>query len=97
MTFSAVRLTVPDIQLVVTMPTKYSQDEEAFRLFGIYEASSAKEHVAASRLLNKRDVLSHPAYSKLLHNLQAMRTVCNANMLAIAAHHKKMQELLTAH
>jgi hypothetical protein len=70
-------------------PTKHSRDEEACRLFGKYEASSAKEHIAASKLLIWQGVLSHPAYKKLLHDLRAIRTECNAEMLAIAAHHDK--------
>jgi hypothetical protein len=81
----------------MTMLAKCPRDEEASRLFGIYEASSAKEHIAASKLLNWHDVVSHPAYKKLLDDLRAIRTECNADMLAIAARHKKMQEFLTVH
>jgi hypothetical protein len=75
----------------MTPPTRHSQDEEECRLFGIYEASSAKEHIAASRLLTWHHSLSHPAYMKLLGDLGAIRTECNEEMIAIAAHHKKMR------
>jgi hypothetical protein len=82
----------------MTLHTKHSRDEdEECRLFGIYEASSAKEHTAASKLLNWRRGLSHPAYIKLLGDLRTIRTKCNEDMLAIAAHNKKMRELLTVH
>jgi hypothetical protein len=81
----------------MTQPTKHSRDDEECRLFGVYEASSAKEHTAASKLLNLHHRLSHPVYMKLLGDLRAIRTECNEDMLAIAAHHKKMRELLTVH
>jgi hypothetical protein len=81
----------------MTLLTKHSRDEEECRLFGVYEASSAKEHTAASKLLNWQNSLSHPAYMKLLGDLRAIRMECNDNMLAIAAHHRKMQKLLTVH
>ena len=77
--------------------TKHLRDEEECRLFGAYEASSAKEHTAASKLLNPPHSLSHPAYLKMLGDLRAIRTKCNEDMLAIAAHHRKMRELLTLH
>jgi hypothetical protein len=82
---------------LMTQPTKHSRDDEECRLFGVYEASSAKEHTAASRLLNWRHSLSHPAYMKLLGDLRTIRTECNGDMLAIAAHHRKMREFLTVH
>ena len=71
--------------------TKRPRDEEECRLFGDYEASSAKEHAAASKLLNPHHSLSHAAYMKLLGDLRAIRTECNEYMLAIAAHHREMQ------
>jgi hypothetical protein len=46
----------------VTQPTKHPRDEEEYRLFGVYEASSAKEHTAASKLLNPHRELSREAY-----------------------------------
>jgi hypothetical protein len=45
----------------VTQPTKRPRDEEECRLFGAYEASSAKEHTAASKLLNLHRELSRRA------------------------------------
>jgi hypothetical protein len=74
----------------VTHPTKHGQDDEGCRLFDVYEASSAKEHAAASKLLNPHLILSGPAYMKLLGDLRAIRTECNADMLAIVAHHKSL-------
>jgi hypothetical protein len=70
----------------VLQHTQHPRDEEECRLFGAYEASSAKEHAAASKLLNPHHALSHPAYIKLLGDLRAIRTECNEDMLAIAAH-----------
>jgi hypothetical protein len=81
----------------MTTSAKDSRDGEESRLFGVYEASSAKEHIAASKLLNWHHAFSHPTYLKLLHDLRAIRTECNEDMLAIVAHHKKMRELLTVH
>jgi len=77
---------------LVTLSTKHSLDDEEDRLFGVYEASSAKEHVAASKLLNWPHSLSHPAYMKLLGDLRAIRMESNEEMLAIAAHHMKMRD-----
>jgi hypothetical protein len=73
----------------VTQSTKHSRDEEEFRLFVVYEASCAKEHAAASKLLNPSHGLSDSAYMKLLGDLRATRTECNDSMLAIAAHRYK--------
>jgi hypothetical protein len=73
------------------------RDEEECRLFGAYEASSAKEHAAACKLLSPHHGLSDPAYMKLLGDLWAIRMECDADMLAIVTHHKKMRELTTAH
>jgi hypothetical protein len=75
----------------VLLHTKRPRDEEECRLFGAYEASSAKEHAAASKLLNPHRGLSHPAYMKLLGDLRDIRTECNEGMLAIATHHREMQ------
>jgi len=75
----------------VILHTKHPRDEEECRLFGAYEVSSAKEHTAASKLLNPHQSLSHPAYMKLLGDLRDIRTECNEGMLAIAAHHREMQ------
>jgi hypothetical protein len=74
---------MPDI----TLP----RDDEERRLFGVYEASSAKEHSAASKLLNPNHSFSRPAYMKLLGDLRAIRTECNQDMLAIAAHHREKE------
>jgi hypothetical protein len=74
----------------VLLHTTHPRDEEERRLFGAYEASSAKEHTAASKLLNPHHSLSHPAYRKLLGDLRAIRTECNVGMLAIAAHRREM-------
>jgi len=71
------------------------RDEEEWRLFGAYEASSAKEHAAASKLLNPHHSLSDLAYMKLLGDLRAIRMECNADMLAIIAHYKNGREFLT--
>jgi hypothetical protein len=73
----------------MTQPTKHSQDEEECRLFDVYEGASAKEHIAASKLLNWHHALSHPTYIRLLRDLRAIRAECNEDMLAIAAHHKE--------
>jgi hypothetical protein len=73
----------------MTQFTRESRDDEERRLFGLYETASAKEHIAASKLLNWHRSLSHPAYLKLLHDLRAIRTECNEDMLAIAAHHNE--------
>ena len=78
----------------MTLHTLLPRDKEEERLFALYEASSAKEHTAASRLLNSHHGLSKMACTKLLSNLGAVRTKCNADMLAIEAHHEKMRELL---
>ena len=71
--------------------TKRPRDEEECRLFGAYEAFSAKEHAAAGKLLNPHHGLSHAAYIELLGDLRAIRTKCNEGMLAIATHHREMQ------
>jgi hypothetical protein len=73
----------------MTQPTKDSRDGEECRLFGLYETASAKEHIAASKLLNPLHDFSDPAYMKLLGDLRAIRMECNHNMLAIAAHHNE--------
>ena len=73
------------------LDTKRPRDEEECRLFGAYEVSSAKEHTAASKLLNPPHSVSHPAYMKLLGDLRAIRTECNEDMLAIAAHHRDIK------
>jgi hypothetical protein len=75
----------------VLLHTQQPRDEEECRLFGAYEASSAKEHAAASKLLNLHYGLSHPAYMKLLGDLRDVRTECNEGMLAIAAHHREIK------
>jgi hypothetical protein len=82
----------------MTLYTKRSRgQEEEWRLFGVYEASSAKEHTAASKLLNWHHALSHPTYKQMLHDLRAIRAECNEDMLAIAEHRRKMREFLTVH
>jgi hypothetical protein len=70
--------------------TVHSRDEEEWRLFEVYEASSAKEHAAASKLLDLHHGLSDPVYLKLLRDLRAIRIECNEDMLAIVAHHATM-------
>lgn len=67
------------------------RDEQRCRLFGAYEASSAREHAAASKLLNPHHGLSDPAYITLLGDLRAIRMECNEDMLAIIAHHKNYE------
>jgi hypothetical protein len=74
----------------MTQSTKHSRDEEESQLFGVYGASCAKEHAAASKLLNPHHGLSDSAYMNLLGDLRATRTECNDSMLAIAAHYKKI-------
>jgi hypothetical protein len=54
----------------VTLHTKHAPDDEERRLFSVYEASNAKEHTAASKLLNPHHGFSDPAYMKLLGELQ---------------------------
>jgi hypothetical protein len=77
---------------------KHLRDEEDYRLFEVYEASCAKEHAAAANLLVQHHSLSNPSYVMLLDDLRAIRTKCNADMLAIVAHHdKKMRDLITVH
>jgi hypothetical protein len=73
----------------VTLHTTPPRDEEECRLFAAYEASTAKEHAAASKLLNPHYGLCNPAYIKLLGDLRTIRMECNENMLAIAAHHNE--------
>jgi hypothetical protein len=80
--------------LVVTHNTQLPRDGEECRLFGVYEASSAKEHAAASKLLTPHHGLSNSEYIELLANLRAVRTKCNKDMLAIEEHHEKIRELL---
>jgi hypothetical protein len=81
----------------VTPNTTLPRDEEECRLFGAYEASTAKEHAAASKLLNPHHDLSDPAYMKLLGDLRAIRMECNEDMLAIIAYCKKQREFPTVH
>jgi hypothetical protein len=81
--------------LVVTLHRLLPKDKEGERLFALYEASSAKEHNAASRLLNPHHYLSNVSYIELLAELRAIRARCNKDMLAIGVHHDKMQDLLT--
>jgi len=73
----------------MTQTTRQPRDEEECRLFIFYEASSAKEHTAASKLLNPHRELSREAYLKLLCDLRSLRTECNEGMLAIAVHHRE--------
>jgi hypothetical protein len=79
------------------MDTTHPLDDEESRLFGLYEASSAKEHAATSKLLNPHHRLSDAAYIKQLADLQVIRTECNEGMLAITTNHEKMREHPTAH
>ena len=64
--------------------------EEECRRFAAYEASSAKEHAVASKLLNPFSDFSDPAYMKLPGDLRAIRIECNDNILTIVAHHTRM-------
>jgi hypothetical protein len=78
----------------VTLDTRCSQDDEEHRLVALYEASRAKEHAAACRLLYPHlphHNLPHQAYLKLVGDLGVMRIDCNEKMLAVRAHHSKMQ------
>ena len=68
-------------------------DDEGCRLFGLYEASSAKEVAATHQLLYPSHRLLHPEYMQLLGTLRATRTECNDKRLAIEAHRTKMREL----
>jgi hypothetical protein len=54
-----------------TRPCEHFLRDDVCRLFGVYEASNAKEHAAASKVLIARQHLSHPAYVKLLGDLRA--------------------------
>ena len=80
--------------LVVTLHTLLPKHKEGERLFALYEASAAKEHTAASRLVNPHRYLSNASYIELLADLRAIRTQCNEDMLAIKAHHENKQDLL---
>jgi hypothetical protein len=73
------------------------QDEEECQLLVAYETSSAKEHAAASTLLNPHHDLSDPAYMKLLGELRAIRTECNEDVLAIIAHCATRRRAVTVH
>lgn len=76
----------------MTLHAKSPVDEEACRLFALYEASSAKEAAATYRLLHPNHRLPHREYMILLGDLRSMRMECNEQMLAIGAHRKKMEE-----
>src|SRR5580704_16011452 len=82
---------------LVTLSTKHSRDDEKLRVFGLNEAASAKDQIAAIQLLNWRHSLTHPAYIQLLSDLRAIRTECNEDMLAIAEHIEEVRELPTVH
>jgi hypothetical protein len=71
-------------------------DDEGCRLFGLYEASRAKEVSATYQLLYPSHRLLHPEYMKLLGDLRATRTECNHKRLAIEAHRIKMRKLAIA-
>jgi len=75
----------------VTLHTRIPRDNEEYQLIAAYEASRAKEHAAAGQLLYPRRSLSHETYMKLVSDLQTIRTDCNDKMLAVRAHHNKMQ------
>ena len=75
--------------LPVILHTKPPRDDEGERLFALYEASSAKEIAATCQLLYPRRILPHETYMQLVGDLRAIRTKCNDNRLAIAAHHRK--------
>lgn len=68
-------------------------DDEGCRLFGLYEASSAKEVTATYQLLYPSHRLPYPEYMERLGTLRATRTECNDKRLAIEAHRTKMREL----
>jgi hypothetical protein len=68
-------------------------DNEGCRLFGLYEASSAKEFTAARQLLYPSHRLLYPEYMKRLGDLQATRKECNDKRLAVEAHRTKMRDL----
>lgn len=68
-----------------------SRDDEGTRLWTVYEASRAKEHAAASLLLYPGRSLPDGTYNKLIGDLRAIRADCNENMLAVRAHHRKIE------
>jgi hypothetical protein len=68
-------------------------DVEGCRLFGLYEASTAREAAATYKLLYPSHRLLHPEYMKLVGDLRATRTECNHQRLAVEAHRIKMREL----
>lgn len=79
----------------MTLDTRCSQDDEEHRLVALYEASRAKEHAAAGRLLYPHiphHNLPHQAYLKLVGDLGVIRKDCNEKLLAVRAHHNKMQD-----
>ena len=71
-------------------------DDEGCRLFGLYEASSAKEVAATYQLLYPSHCLLHLEYMHLVGALRAIRKECNDKRLAIEAHRSKMLELDSA-
>jgi hypothetical protein len=76
----------------VTLRTTLPRDDEASRLFAVYEACRAKEHSIASQFLCPGRSLPHDTYMKLVSDLMIVRTECNEKMLAVRAHHNKTEE-----
>ena len=67
-----------------------AKDDEGCRLFARYEESSAQEIAATYRLLYPGRRLPHETYMEMVGSLQAIRTTCNNNMLALRKHRSKM-------
>jgi LmbE family N-acetylglucosaminyl deacetylase len=75
--------------------TKLPRDDEGYRLFALYEASSAKEIAATYQLLYPGRSLPHETYMEMVSDLRAIRAECNDNMLAVGKHRQKMRERLS--
>jgi hypothetical protein len=74
----------------MTRDARLASDYEGRRLIAVYEASRAKEHVAAGQLLYPRHSLPLSAYIKLVDDLRSARKDCNDTMLAVRVHQNKM-------
>jgi hypothetical protein len=69
------------------------RDDEEHHLILVYEATRAREHAAAVKLLYPSSNLPHGAYMKLVGDLQIIRKDCNEQMLALRARHNKIPDL----
>jgi hypothetical protein len=81
----------------VRLHTKLPRDDDGTRLVALYDESKAKEAAVTHQLLNPSHKLPHETYMNLVSDLRAIQTECDDNMLAIAAHHKKVSELPRLH